>query len=195
MTQAAYARHRKARRLPGATREAVRKAVAEHRIDLLPNRRIDPGAADRAWAQRSIPKDVLPDTGPQSSEEQLHLTSERAQRERVRRNLDELRFMQATGKMVLAAPILSAATEAARKVLDRMRALAARLGPTVAPISDPVECTEIIDAELRLVCAHLTKPMELLAPGLPATNGVSYDLPPLTPLPPQAGAARGRFGR
>jgi hypothetical protein len=52
LTQAEYARHRKARGLPGGSREAVRKAVDEGRISTI-NGLIDPAVADIQWEQNT----------------------------------------------------------------------------------------------------------------------------------------------
>jgi len=51
MTQAEYARSRKARGLPGGSREAVRKAVDAGRISAMgPDKLVDPAVADIQWA-------------------------------------------------------------------------------------------------------------------------------------------------
>lgn len=195
MTQADYARHRKARGLPGGTREAVRKAIAEQRITLLPNRRINPMAADRAWAENSLPKleGLAPGTDPESRAANLRLVSTREGREAVRKQLDELRLMQATGEVVFSAPILSAAIAAARTAQDRFDALAVRLGPVMAMNSDPAECARLMLTEFRKIYAGLRKPVELLSPDPVAGGGLTLEVPPMAPLPPPV--ARGRFGR
>lgn len=195
MTQAQYARWRKSRGLPGGTREGVRKAVLEQRIELLANGRIDRRAADRAWAERSLPKVMPPDNAGASPDSLARLVSTRAAREEVRKELDQHRLNLATGVTVLRLPILSAATEAARKMQDRMRVLARHLGPIVAAIADPEECVRIIDGELQQACSSLTKPIELLAPGEPVPGAPDFAGPALAPLPPPAPVARGRFGR
>lgn len=51
LTQADYARHRAQRQLPGASREAVRKAVDAGRISTIGDEKlIDPAVADIQWA-------------------------------------------------------------------------------------------------------------------------------------------------
>lgn len=54
VTQATYARSRKARGLPGGTRKSVHLAVTSGRIDAFgPEKLIDPGLADRQWAENT----------------------------------------------------------------------------------------------------------------------------------------------
>jgi hypothetical protein len=53
LTQAQYARSRKERRLPGGSREAVRKAVDEERISVDAAGLIDPEVADIQWAKNT----------------------------------------------------------------------------------------------------------------------------------------------
>lgn len=61
-TQAEYARSRKARGLPGGSREAVRRAVDAGRISAFgPDKLIDPELADRQWAKNT---QVRASTGP-----------------------------------------------------------------------------------------------------------------------------------
>lgn len=199
VSQAEYARWRKSRGLPGGTREGVRKAVLEQRIDLLPNGRIDRRAADRAWDERSLPRVDSP-AGADSAAG-AHLTTARAERELVRKQLDQFRLSQALRESVPAAEILDAATEAHRLTYERLRNLARRLGPVVAVCSDPAECTRILEREIEVAAAELARPLELIPGGADAaaalarTAGASSSdptaYPPLPPAPPP----RGRFGR
>lgn len=50
LSRRAYARHRKAKGLPGVSETAVRKALADGRIELEFDGKIDPDKADRMWA-------------------------------------------------------------------------------------------------------------------------------------------------
>jgi hypothetical protein len=172
----------------------VRRALIEHRIDRLPNGRIDPRLADRAWANRSIPK--TDESGGKADSSRLEqLVGERAMREGVRRRIDEHRLNLVTGITVLRQPILDAATEAARKMDERMRALAHRLGPIVAAIADPGECVRVIEAELLQISSALRKPIELLAPGEGTPAAEAFTGPPMPPMPPSVRVVRGRVGR
>lgn len=194
LTQAQYARRRGALGLPGGTREAVRKAVAEGRIQLLGNRHIEPRAADAAWAERSLPKfGVAPDSADGLAA-QLRLVSTRSDREYVRKQLDEIRLLQATGILVRADEIFDAATAAARTAHERLAALAKRLGPVVASRSDPDECIRIIESGIEQACAGLAKPLELL-PGGATAAAAPAPVPGLPPLPPPLPPLRGRYGR
>jgi hypothetical protein len=49
LSPTAYARHRKARGLPGGTHVAVLKALRAGRIEQTPDGTIDPAQADAAW--------------------------------------------------------------------------------------------------------------------------------------------------
>ncbi len=50
LSRRAYARHRKSKGLPGVSETAVRKALADGRIELELDGRIDPDKADSMWA-------------------------------------------------------------------------------------------------------------------------------------------------
>ena len=200
LTQAQYARHRASLGLPGGTREAVRKAVAERRIDLLPGRRIDPAAADRAWAERSLPRVEEP-TGEGVQSAGLDLIHHRAQREAVRRQLDEFRLSQALQENVRAADILDAATECSRVAYERLLNLARRLGPVMAACPEPAECTRILEQEIEAAASELARPLELIPGGsgpaaalarpAAAAGGGTIAYPPLPPGAPRVG----RIGR
>ena len=196
LTQAQYARHRKALGLPGGTREAVRRALLERRIDRLPNRRIDPRAADAAWAERSVPKVESPEAG-EGLAASLRLISTRSDRELVRKRLDEFRLAQALRETVRAAEILDAATDCSRIARERLIGLARRLGPILAACTDPRECTAILEQEIAAVCAVLAKPIEMIPGGHEATTyvggGPGPDRAPALPAP--VPALCGRSGR
>jgi hypothetical protein len=52
LTQAAYARHRKAHGLPGGTKQAVSRAIAAGRISTTMGR-LDPAVADQEWLRNT----------------------------------------------------------------------------------------------------------------------------------------------
>ncbi|HUM15845.1 MAG TPA: hypothetical protein VL086_09155 [Candidatus Nitrosotalea sp.] len=54
MTLRAYARHRRAKGLPGGSLEAVRKALRRGWIQAEPDGRIEPSRADRYWAALTV---------------------------------------------------------------------------------------------------------------------------------------------
>jgi len=56
LSRRAYARHRAARGLPGATDRAVRRALHTGRIQLEPGGLIDAAKADRAWRATTPPR-------------------------------------------------------------------------------------------------------------------------------------------
>lgn len=169
----------------------MRKAVAEGRIDLLPNHRIDPRAADAAWGERSVPSTAPATDSPGGQAASLRLISNRSDREFVRMQLDELRLGQATGMLVRADEIREAATIASRTAHERLLAIGDRLGAVLAACTDPAECRRILRAEILHACATLSKPLELL----PADPAATRTVPELPPLPPPILASHGRSGR
>lgn len=70
LTQAEYARRRKARGLSGGSREAVRRAVDAGRISAFgPDKQIDPELADRQWAANTqVRATTVPATLPAGAE-------------------------------------------------------------------------------------------------------------------------------
>src|SRR5205823_5486107 len=55
LTRTAYAAHRKARGLPGGTLRSVQHAIADGRITIGPDGKLDPAEADRKWRNNTMP--------------------------------------------------------------------------------------------------------------------------------------------
>src|SRR5207249_3079142 len=55
LTRIAYAAHRKARGLPGGTLRSVQHAIADGRITIGPDGKLDPAEADRKWRNNTMP--------------------------------------------------------------------------------------------------------------------------------------------
>ena len=66
LTQAEYARHRKALGLSGGTRESVRKAVDRKSISTFGDGLIDPELADVQWARALVNAGAIIVAGDQS---------------------------------------------------------------------------------------------------------------------------------
>src|SRR5438094_10173343 len=55
LTRTAYAAHRKALGLPGGTLRSVQNAIADGRITIGPDGKLDPAEADRNWRDNTMP--------------------------------------------------------------------------------------------------------------------------------------------
>jgi hypothetical protein len=165
LTQAAYARHR------GVSKEAVRKAVRDGRIPAVGKRKlVDPAAADRAWASNTDtrmpsnsvtgnPKNAAPrkrggarraDRPVAATESLARHHAERAEWTAKQARLD---YERKSGVLVNGVEADQRFFKLARDARNAMIALADRLGPAMAPITDPRECTARLRAEL-LKLAH-----------------------------------------
>ena len=183
LTQAEYARHRKARGLPGGSREAVRKAVDEGRISTI-NGSIDPAVADIQWEQntraRLSPQAVAPapaaapgDGAGQAAADlqpgaavsasangagpvDKGYADARARREHAEAELAEIEAAQARGSMVLRDDVDRAFFEMFRETRDRLASCARRLAAEVSSIGTAEACEEVIDREHRIVLELLS---------------------------------------
>lgn len=121
----AYARHR------GVSQAAVQKAVREDRIAVLPGKKIDVAAADRAWSENSSPlpahnaKTVKRDEKPDSNA--ASFAAARARKETAIADFRETQALKARGRLLDiddVAADLAACLEATAKPI---RALPPRL--------------------------------------------------------------------
>lgn len=77
------------------------------------------------------------------------LAAARTQREVFSARTAEMNFQKARGALVERDKVKAQAADAARLVVARLRTLAPRLGPMLASLNDPAECTALIDKEVR----------------------------------------------
>ena len=112
MTVSAYARHRAAKGLDGATRRAVQVAIESGRLSasLTEDKKIrDPLEADAEWAQTTS-SDRVPLTGPTAPANEDRPTSNplaeaRARREAAQASLREMELAKKLGELVPAKDV------------------------------------------------------------------------------------------
>lgn len=184
LTQAEYARHREAAGLPGGTREAVRKAVAEGRITLI-NNRLHPRLADEEWEQNTRAR-VSPQAaaGPAASESSdlvqqaakqeapvapppvaapvppVHDTgynAARARREAAEADLAEMDARKARGELVAWEDVARGGFEVGRDLRDTMASAENALAAELAAEANADRCAEILRRHHRAVCEVLVK--------------------------------------
>lgn len=177
LTQNAYASHRKAAGLPGATHAAVAKAIKSGRLAKSLVRQgdkvlIDPRRADAEWAANTngvmqrgdaelaaerIELDALGimRTRADAASEPASLADARALKEHYLALSAKLDYEIESGKLIEAEAARRAAFAAARKARDMLLTIADRLAPVVAGLSDQFECHQVIAAEVRRVCDEL----------------------------------------
>ncbi len=184
LTQAEYARSRKARGLPGGSREAVRKAVDEKRISVFgPDKLVDLQLADSQW-ERNTRARLSPQAAAGSSELPLGpvvdqvpvgatqeraaapapapvvdngYTEARARRERAEAEEAEMRTAKIRGTMVLREDVDRAMFEILRETRDRLTGCARRIASEVATASSAEACEAVIDREHRIALELMVK--------------------------------------
>lgn len=173
LTQAEYARSRKARGLPGGSREAVRKAVEEKRISVFgPDLLIDQALADLQWerntrarvgqtgsgviAGESVPAAAgsevrAPEGQAPAPVVESGYNEARTRRERAEAEEAEMRTAKMRGAMVMREDVDRAMFEIGRELRDRLTACARRVAAEVASIQTAEGCEAVIDREHRIV--------------------------------------------
>jgi hypothetical protein len=172
LTQAEYARSRKARELPGGSREAVRKAVEEKRISVFgPDKLIDAHLADSQWERNTRARVGQAAAGSAESVEAAAGGAEsrpadlpaaqpvvesgyneaRTRRERAEADEAEMRTAKMRGAMVMREDVDRAMFEIGRELRDRLMACARRIAAEVASVNTAEGCEAVIEREHRIV--------------------------------------------
>jgi len=155
MNLSQYARHRKARGLPGQTRQAVKRAVESGRIDLEPDGTIDPDKADRAWAERtkgssfSIPK--------RAKAAATSFQRAKADLERAKAELAQLEVAKARGQLLEREAVEQALADAFGAVKAGLLSWPARLSTKVAGLKRRDDCRRVLAAEVDRLLAELAE--------------------------------------
>jgi hypothetical protein len=186
LTQAEYARHRTQRKLPGGSREAVRKAVDDKSISTFgPDKLIDAELADAQWARnrraRVSPEaaaaaDLLspsatPETSPASSPAPTTppatqpiapasvsgYTEARARREIAEAEQSEIALKKLRRELVVAEDVDRAGFEIGRDMRDTMEAAVNGLAAEVAAVNSADACADILRRHHRAVCDALVR--------------------------------------
>lgn len=175
LTQAEYARSRKDRGLPGGSREAIRKAVAEGRISAFgPDKLLDKALADSQWERNTRARfspqagaagttpdllDGAADGGvgaavaaiPTPAAPDTGYSSARARREMADAEKAEIETAKLRGAMVMREDVDRAGYEIARELRDAMESSVNSLGAELAPITTAEECVAILRRHNRSI--------------------------------------------
>lgn len=176
LTQAQYARRR------GVSREAVSKAVRDGRIKLDARGKLNPAAADAAWAANTDPNrggkagatpppDPAPppptaaagelappgDVEPGEMPAGMTLNAARMLREWNQAMKISQERRKEAGELVEAADVEDAAFRASRTVRDLLMAVPDRVDADFASITDPTEIHRKLSAELRKICDDFSR--------------------------------------
>jgi hypothetical protein len=170
LSQAEYARSRKRRGLPGGTREAVRRAIADGRISCTgTDKLIDSDVADGQWEKNTrlrilvdgfrrpslkkksaqVPDQVVIEQQPYV---QLRVRREAAQAERA-----EIETAKLNGNMAMRDDVDRAWFEIGREFRDQVQTCARRIASEVAGLSTPEQCEAVLVREYRGFTDRLTK--------------------------------------
>jgi hypothetical protein len=152
ITQAAYARRR------GVSKNAVYAAVKGGRIHLVDGL-IDPKQADRDWKAntdeskpkgraKGAPRDA---GGPASGTYSQH----RQRTEDFRARLAEIAYGERVGALVDRKAYDQVHVERLKRAQKALLGIPARVGPVVAGISDPAECTKRVRTEIENVIRQI----------------------------------------
>jgi hypothetical protein len=175
LTHAQYARHRKAQRLPGGTREAVSNAVTEGRISTI-NGKIHPMIADAEWAKNTrarvsphaaalpapaaAPGDLVAQAAaaatPAAAADRppavdTGYTVFRAKREQADSEIAVMTAARMRGELVKRDDMARAVFEFAREMRDRLTSCASRVSAEVASLTTAEACQSVIEREHRIV--------------------------------------------
>ena len=169
LSQAEYARSRKRRGLPGGTREAVRRAVADGRISCTgTDKLIDPDVADGQWEKNTrlrILVDGLrrPSLKKKSAQVLDQVVTEpayvqhRVRREAAQAERAEIETAKLNGNMVMRDDVDRAWFEIGREFRDQVQTCARRIASEVAGLSTPEQCDAVLVREYSGFTDRLTK--------------------------------------
>lgn len=182
LTQAEYARSRKARGLSGGSREAVRKAVDEKRISVFgPDKLLDEHMADSQWERNTRAR-----LSPQAAEKPMPpiepglfgqpqapsptpapplpvsvvdngYTAARARREVAEAEQAEIELKKIRGDLVAREDVDRGGFEVARELRDTMESAVNSLAAELATLTNAEACAEVIRRHNRAVCDVLVK--------------------------------------
>lgn len=194
LTQAEYARHRKALNLSGGTRESVRKAVDRKSISVFGDGLIDPELADIQWArnirarvsapnadspgtdlatqatavQADAPAAGLPSPAP-ASQLPSGYNEARARREAADAETAEINLKKLRGEVLITADVARAGFEIGREIRDAMESSINSLAAELAPLPTAEACGEVLRKHNRAMQDLWAKAFREKIGTLPAT--------------------------
>jgi hypothetical protein len=178
LTQAKYAASRKARGLPGGSREAVRKAVDAGRISAFgPDKMVDPELADRQWAENTRARAAndaatepvgepavspapggdaeMPAATPGSLAADPGYQGSRAREAAADASLKELKLAEEEGRLVRIDQVRAELAAKLAPVREGLLQIPARLASMLAAQSDPSRIQTTLETEIHQVLAPL----------------------------------------
>ncbi|EJL77346.1 hypothetical protein PMI15_04668 [Polaromonas sp. CF318] len=182
LTQAEYARSRKARGLSGGSRESVRKAVDEKRISVFgPDKLISAELADSQWerntrsrmspqAQAGATPDMLAGASPVQTDAPAApapvapatalpdgYTAARARREMADAETSEIQLKKLRGEILITADVARAGFEVGRDLRDAMESSVNSLAAELASVNNADACADILRRHNRALQELLSK--------------------------------------
>jgi hypothetical protein len=166
-TQSEYARHRKAKGLPGGSPVAVLKAIRAGRISVLADGKIDFGVADIQWEQNTRKRaDLIPEQRPtDATAPSTGWSDHKARKEAAEASLREIELEKRRGELIDRRGAELAAQKTARTLRDALLdTLPSKISLELAALTDPwaIECKirEAIRGELHAIVAAMTETAE-----------------------------------
>ena len=181
MNLQAYANHRKALGLRGASHVAVLNAINDGRLSAPAVQRqgrswiIDSALADAQWASRTDPSDrgamgggtdrpigtapaaaPTTDQPPAATKGGPPLAISKQVKAAYEAKLTELDYKERNGELVAVRDVKSQAFACARAVRDGMMGLADRMAPQLAATADVRECHQLLTDEIRIALRGLS---------------------------------------
>jgi hypothetical protein len=186
LTQAEYARSRKARGLSGGTRESVRKAVDDKRISVFgPDKLIDQALADSQWerntrarfspeaaggaaaivqpsadllGQAATPEAPAASPPPAAAPAvDTGYTQARARRENAEAEQAEMDLRKRKGELVERIDVDRAGYEIARDIRDAMESAVNSAAAEMAAMNSASACADALRRHNRAICDLLVK--------------------------------------
>jgi phage terminase Nu1 subunit (DNA packaging protein) len=137
----AYAEHRRSRGLPGQTKSAVDKALADGRISRTPEGKIDPEEADAAWAANTGKRGI-------NGTDPTTYSKAKADREGWLAKIAELEYHQKRARLVDAEEVRRELFSRSRAIRERLLAIPARLAPGLLGVETAREMEDRLREEL-----------------------------------------------
>ena len=148
LSVAAYARHRKSKKLPGGTETGVRNAIRDGRITRGVDGKIDPAVADEEWAANT----GRPGPKPKTADYEV----ERAREQRAKADLREIELAEKRGELTNAAENYREGFKLGNQIQQTLLALPDRLAPEYASMDDIRAIALHMKAALREALAALS---------------------------------------
>jgi hypothetical protein len=169
MTPAEYSRYRKVKGLPGGSRAAVSYAIAQKRITLQADGRLDPVAADAQWAANTRvrigagPAPAQPGASASTAGQQDpqpggdDYWNSRSRREAAEAELAEIELAEKTGQVIQVKVVEAVWGQALGATREHLLQLRARLAPLLAAEADAFKIEQLLDVEMSQALSHMAR--------------------------------------